>query len=589
MFCLRALVWKAIVPFLLLSCAPQPKEGVSESKEGIDANNKLDALGLEADPLVEDILAVKRVQLDRLPWTDTYWPLADKGVSRRWDVVSPNNEKDPAIWPSNFFRSHAEFALGSLQINPMISPAEKYDMLFRWRHRRDLNWDELRRTIEPMYAVEERISSAVDLAERRSLVSELSRQFNAQDQSFYRQYFPMTSDGWSNWLKYTGNAQFEYLGEEGTGEDWRWMGYCHGWAPAAIMAETPRHAVLVRFGWQEVLLTEGDIRGLLTKSWSDHWPAEDMYFLGRRCNKNVADVDADIPLGSNGRGLYGTLRMTPEAGERGFFVKAEYFAGFTRPNERIYPLSFDEPGSLEGFLLEQFLGLNRGYRYVYAAQVPALQAYVERGDASAVSFPTSAEIFGCWDLNPATFHMALLQKLGKEKQSLVIDRTRSGQVWNQPIYEAKFSFSDLKLASTTTDVLAQHRAPGTKYLLEVKADVKWTSEPTKPRMVYEEGFDRRYLITTSYEYTLEFDRAQRLIGGEWGLLEEIKPKQKAPDFIFGFKEGSLPRDDIARGFDYSGLIARIHACSLSPNIDGSMRVQDQNIPYSRCSIDRVED
>lgn len=141
--------------------------------------------------------------------------------------------------------------------------------------------------------------------------------------------------------------------------------------------------------------------------------------------------------------------------------------------------------------------------------------------------------------------MAFLQKMGIEKQGFTIDRTRTGQVWNQPVYEANFTFGDLIPAAGAVDVAADHRAPGTKYLVQVTAEVKWTSEPTQPRMVYEPGFDKRYLITTRYEYTLEFDRAKRLIGGEWGNLETISPNMKAPDFIFGFKAGAKPEDNLS--------------------------------------------
>ncbi len=567
------------------ACSPAPK---SHTAEGIDANNRFELLDYKGQASIDEIIAAPRVSFDRIPWTDTYWPLTGKGLSKRWDVTSPNNEKDPNVWPSVFFRTHLEYALGAFQINPLLSPAEKYDLVFRWRHNRNLDWNQMRPLLDSLYSIEEQIKASNGLSEKKAKVRELYSAFVQGQGGLLREVFPMTADGWNSWLSFTGQPDLKYLGGSETGKDWHWMGYCHGWAPAALMEEAPRHGVLVNIGWQEVLFTEGDIRGLLTKSWADFWPSQDIFFVGRRCNKNTDEPEGDIPHGSSGKGLYGSIKMTEGDSDRNFYVNAEYYAGFAQAQDRIYPVSYAEGDQPQGFLLERIQSPGKGTSYVYAASISDLQRYVESGIKDGVQFPYQVELYGCWDVNPATFHMALITKLGKGKSSFVIDRTRTGQVWNQPIYEAKFKFSDLKLASAVSDLAAAYRAPGTKYLLEVKAEVKWTSEPTKARLVYEAGFDKRYLITNSYQYTLEFDRAKRLIGGEWGTLSEINPHQITPDFLFGFKEGAKPYDDIGRGFDYSGLIAKIHDCSLSSQIDGTRRIDDQDIEFTRCSIEKAD-
>lgn len=556
----------------------------SDPQEGTDRNNRFELLGRSELATYEELRQIESVAVERKPWTDTYWPFTAKGLSRRWDLKDPNDERDAFVWPSAFFRSHAENSQLPL-VSPLLSPAEKYDIVYRWRHGISFDWINLWSAIEPMFGIEEQLRFSEKIQDKRSLVGQLAGQFKGDTGETFRRMFPMSADGWNSWLTFTSDPKYRYLAQKDTGEDWHWMGYCHGWAPASIMAAAPKHGVMARIGGQQVLFSEGDIRGLLTKSWADFWPAKDMYFLGRRCNKNVEEPNGEIPHGPSGRGFYGSIKFGENEPEQTFYVRAEYFSSFTRPNERIYPITFEGRSSPEGFLLERYYGQSNSFSYILAPTLESVQKYVELGIHDNLRYPYFVEMYGCWDVNPASFHMAIIEKVGKEKVGFVIDRTRTGQVWNQPVVEAKFVYSDLKLASQTKDVGAAFRAPGTKYLLEVTADVKWLSEPTKPRLVYTEAFDERYMITTRYQYTLEFDRQRRLIGGEWGTLDKVSAKQMAPDFIFGFKKDSKPFDNLEKGFDYSGIIDRIHACSLTEETDGSMRVQGQQVRYKDCVID----
>lgn len=568
-----------------LSCGRSHEETKgSEPREGTDRNNRFELLGMKELATYDELRKIDFVEVERKPWTDTYWPFTSKGVSRRWDLRDPNDERDAFVWPSAYFRTHAE-ATNSPWVNPLLSPAEKYDVVYRWRHGINLDWFRLWSAIEPMFGVEEQLRFSEKISDKRGLVAQLNEQFKGESGQTFQTFFPMTSDGWKSWLTFTSDPRYRYLAKKETGEDWHWMGYCHGWAPAAIMAATPKHGVMARIGGQQVLFTEGDIRGLLTKSWADYWPAKDMYFLGRRCNKNVEEPNGEIPHGAAGRGVYGMIRFAEAEPEQPFYVKAEYFTNFTRPNERIYPVTFEGRSSPEGFLLERYYGQSNSFSYIFASTLEALQNYIEKDSREGLRYPYLVEMYGCWDVNPASFHMTVLEKIGKEKVGFVIDRTRTGQVWNQPVTEAKFVFSDLKLASEARDVAAEFRAPGTKYLLEVTADVKWLSEPTKPRLVYSPTFDQRYTITTRYQYTLEFDRQKRLIGGEWGTLDKVSPKQMTPDFIFGFTKDSKPFDNLEKGFDYSGIIEKIHACSLSEDVSGSVTVQGQQVRYKDCVIE----
>jgi hypothetical protein len=47
---------------------------------------------------------------------------------------------------------------------------------------------------------------------------------------------------------------------------------------------------------------------------------------------------------------------------------------------------------------------------------------------------------GCWDTNPATFHLALGNMIGRRKVSFVYDKSFDYEVWNQPIVSYEFTY-----------------------------------------------------------------------------------------------------------------------------------------------------
>ena len=90
----------------------------------------------------------------------------------------------------------------------------------------------------------------------------------------------LLGDGWLNWANFVG--EFE-------DDNWGWMGHCHGWAPASLYEDSPKHAVMVNIKGRDILLTEGDVRGLLTKVWADQLPEDK--FSGNRCNAENLEFD----------------------------------------------------------------------------------------------------------------------------------------------------------------------------------------------------------------------------------------------------------------------------------------------------------
>ncbi|MEQ1877036.1 MAG: hypothetical protein ABL958_10350 [Bdellovibrionia bacterium] len=94
-------------------------------------------------------------------------------------------------------------------------------------------------------------------------------------------------------------AQGRYYHETyGTVE--RWMGLCHGWAPASYMLPRPTHAVTVQAADsnEPIKFVPSDIKGLATLLWASG--NQNTLFLGGRCTDKNPKVD------ENGRILDGT-------------------------------------------------------------------------------------------------------------------------------------------------------------------------------------------------------------------------------------------------------------------------------------------
>lgn len=558
---------------LAVSCSPAD-EAVSTSKEAIDANSNLAKLKVSEAPSYQDIAKKTSVKNPTLPWTDSYWPLNEKSLARRW------TKGDQKIGLAQYFESQTAKSKES-KVDPMLSPADKYDILYRWRHNKVIDAAKNTELMKDWAELENTLDLAAEVSVVRGQVRNAYTKLYSEEMKELRSQFPLSVNSWNDYLSYSTNETYNLLGIENSGEDWSWMGSCHGWAAAALMEETPKQSVLVKFDEQEVLMTEGDVRGLLTKAWADRSPDQEQYFLGRRCNDNVAEAEGKIPAGEAGKGYYGEITRGDKV--QGFYVSAELYLPSLKPSQRVYPVNYGDNDSIQGYLLETYA--RRGSSYVMAKDLASLEKFLKDADQSVVESISKVKMFGCWDINPASFHVALLEKIGKEGTGLVMDRTRTGQVWNQPVFAADFQIGEL--TKVWDAPLSNKRAAGTKYLATVTTTVKWVSEPSRPRMSYSKEFDESHVSDSTYTYVLEFDRNQRLIGGEWGTLDRTDPAQVTPDFIYGFTKASKPVDKVEEGFDYSGIIAAIHKCSLADESDGEYEVEGKTYKYKTCALSKV--
>jgi hypothetical protein len=231
-----------------------------------------------------------------------------------------------------------------------------------------------------------------------------------------------------------------------------WMGICHGWAPAAIIAPRPLHQVSVSVadGERTVLLNPAEIKGLVSYDWATNsYPS---IILGKRCELK------EPPMDENGR------QTNPE----------------------------------------------------------------------------------CFDLNPGTWHLAIVNRMGAQKKSFVMDATFDYQVWNQPVLQYSYSYFNplthqpekkwkeamVARSEWTQDPYRQYRAEATRNIVGIRMQIAYVVESrVGTSQIDDESQDIIHWV--NYAYDLELNQNNEIIGGEWH--QEIHP-----DFIWTPKAGAEP-------------------------------------------------
>lgn len=147
----------------------------------------------------------------------------------------------------------------------------------------------------------------------------------------------------------------------------------------------------------------------------------------------------------------------------------------------------------------------------------------------------------CFDTNPATWHKSVVNQIGVNKRSFVIDATYDYEVWNQPVYSYSYKYfnaqnfsnssitTDWKKAkvspqSFTKDKFKKHRSKNAKYIVGVVMDIKYVAE-TSPTQKSTDSEKNDKLVDVRYIYDLEIDASGNVIGGEWY-------SQAHPDFLW---------------------------------------------------------
>lgn len=109
----------------------------------------------------------------------------------------------------------------------------------------------------------------------------------------------------------------------------------------------------------------------------------------------------------------------------------------------------------------------------------------------------------CADINAGTIHIILANELGLRHRGLVADRDRSIEVWNQPVHTYISRIEGERPPSNGS-------APGTVKEIKVVTEMKYTVEVVPQWKAY-----MPLSRSSQYEYYLELDAQNRIIGGSY--------------------------------------------------------------------------
>lgn len=155
----------------------------------------------------------------------------------------------------------------------------------------------------------------------------------------------------------------------------------------------------------------------------------------------------------------------------------------------------------------------------------------------------------CFDLNPATWHIAVVNKVGLKKESFVMDATYDYEVWNQPVLGYSYSYfnpetgvpGDLAASTIAADAFVDdpyraYRSAEVASIVGVRMKIGYVLETS----VSDDANDdeaQDIVRWVEYKYDLELDAKNRIIGGEWRL-------EAHPDFIWIPRSGFRPQSPL---------------------------------------------
>jgi hypothetical protein len=152
----------------------------------------------------------------------------------------------------------------------------------------------------------------------------------------------------------------------------------------------------------------------------------------------------------------------------------------------------------------------------------------------------------CWDINPGAFHTVMLNRVGADKQSLVMDATYDYEVWNQPVVSYQIAYfnpqtgywantpqeASVNVSQFSNDRFKKYRSSQAVTVVGVQMAVTYTVE-TAPNHYPTDSTHYDVLRTAEYLYDLELDRQGNIVGGEWY-------QNSHPDFLWSPAAGAQP-------------------------------------------------
>ncbi|KAE9123073.1 hypothetical protein PF010_g6530 [Phytophthora fragariae] len=168
------------------------------------------------------------------------------------------------------------------------------------------------------------------------------------------------------------------------------------------------------------------------------------------------------------------------------------------------------------------------------------------------------------DLNPAYFHIASANILGKLNSTFVADVTAGAEVWNQPVRGFKvYEQTNMTLEEAAQTFYALEKYPwnaAAKSIVYVKSRLSWIYETYTDGGLVSSGQIDKFTTGQYYYYLLELDAAGVIIGGEWVYGSD----DDHPDFLWLPKAEPAANTVTSIGLSYadvSMLMKKSTACT----------------------------
>lgn len=173
--------------------------------------------------------------------------------------------------------------------------------------------------------------------------------------------------------------------------------------------------------------------------------------------------------------------------------------------------------------------------------------------------PTSGAIIDeiCFDVNPQTWHLAVVNQIGVAKRSFVIDATFDYEVWNQPILSYEYSYFNPKTGDrvkTFNEALAEsgswdpfrnirkRNGATAAQIVGIVMTLKYMVETSPNHSTHQPNSYNQ--VTYMYDLEVEKHRAGYIpVGGEW--YSNIHP-----DFIWNPVKNGRPISSLERNRGY---------------------------------------
>jgi hypothetical protein len=433
------------------------------------------------------------------PWTASYWPLSKGTIADPFEKSAIPYYVDVSWidWDGNYSEFKKRYKKKLMHIDKLsekelskLAPSEKYDLLLG-----DKSFDLTKRLWAYMKGWGDKKEHA--FISKLLLVGEDSLDLANQyvDNNWYKDIEDAFKNSWN--LKGTLSAQrtlelvesgnyrnaksafkkglslaneesSNYVLEKKNSRIAAWEGICNGWATAAGLVPRPRRSISFKLpNGKNLKFYPSDIKGLVS-----------LYYVNSLIQDPAYIGDDKLP----------TTQGTVSAGLR---------CNLKHPRKDLWGRKYDHKD-------DPFNGRNQ---------------------------VTGKRDSRCVGVHPATWHLGLVNLIGKQGRSFVVERKVGAEVDNHPMYKYKMKYfnpnsgwSDKKLRKNITtvskyDTFKQFRHKDAKYLIGVETTMTYLNY-AKPKRENSNSEKDDSEKDKKMFYDLELDADYNIIGGQWRAFKD---------------------------------------------------------------------